>query len=57
MSRPGIPGTRVCAVGAENSRKDPLEQLANSYSEHLHMSPPQFQKTGFSEAQSDYKYL
>ncbi len=28
-------------VGGEHSRKEPFEQLVNSYSEHLHMSPRQ----------------
>jgi hypothetical protein len=38
MSRPGIePGPP-----REHSRKEPLEQLNNSYSEHLHMSPRQY---------------
>ncbi len=37
MSRPGIePGPP-----REHSRKEPMEQLNNSYSEHLHMSPRQ----------------
>jgi hypothetical protein len=36
MSWPGIePGPFM--VGGENSRIEPLEQLLNSYSEHLHM--------------------
>jgi hypothetical protein len=30
-------------VGGEQSRKEPFEQLVNSYSEHLQMSPRQFQ--------------
>jgi hypothetical protein len=29
-------------VGGEHSRKEPFEQLVNSYSEHLHMSPRQY---------------
>ncbi len=37
MSRPGIePGA---SVGGEHSRKEPFEQLVNSYLEHLHMRP------------------
>jgi hypothetical protein len=34
MSQPGIEPV----VGGEHSRKEPFEQLVNSYSEHLHMS-------------------
>ncbi len=30
--------TRASTVGGEHSRKEPFEQLVNSYSEHLHMS-------------------
>jgi hypothetical protein len=53
MSRPGIPGTRVPAFGGEHSRKEPFEQLVNSYAEHLHMSPPQYQRKGFREAREN----
>jgi hypothetical protein len=31
--------TRASTVGGKHSRKEPLEQPINSYSEHLHMSP------------------
>jgi hypothetical protein len=30
--------TWVSMVGGEHSRKEPFEQLVNSYLEHLHMS-------------------
>ncbi len=34
-----VPGlARVSAVGGEHSRKEPLEQLVNSYLEHLDMN-------------------
>jgi hypothetical protein len=43
---PGLtyPWNRTWAsrVGGEHSRKEPVEQLVNSYSEHLHMSPRQY---------------
>jgi hypothetical protein len=32
--------TRASAVGGEHSSKELFEQRVNSYSEHLHMSPP-----------------
>jgi hypothetical protein len=38
MSRPRIEPGRASTVGGEHSRKEPFEQLVNSYSEYLHMS-------------------
>jgi hypothetical protein len=35
---PGRERTQASAVGGEHSKKEPFEQLVNSYSEHLHMS-------------------
>jgi hypothetical protein len=37
MSWPGN-RTQASVVGGEHSRKEPLEQLFNSYLEHIHMS-------------------
>ncbi len=39
MSRPGIELGPLRSVGGAHPRKKPFEQLVNSYSEHLHMSP------------------
>jgi hypothetical protein len=39
MSRLGIePGPPWCRGGEHSTRKEPLEQLDNSYPEHSHMS-------------------
>jgi hypothetical protein len=40
LEDPGLtcPGWQLTSVGVEHSRKEPFEQLVNSYSEHLHMS-------------------
>jgi hypothetical protein len=43
MSQPGNQ-TRASTVRGEHSRKEPLEQLINSYSEHLIMSARQVEK-------------
>jgi hypothetical protein len=37
MSRPGIK-PMDSTVGGKHSRKEPFEQLVNSYSEHLHIT-------------------
>ncbi len=45
MNRLDYPKLETCSgresnpVGGEHSRKEPLEQLVNSYSEYLHISP------------------
>jgi hypothetical protein len=36
MSRPGGIEPRASTVGGEHFRKEPIEQLVNSFTEHLH---------------------
>jgi hypothetical protein len=55
LTCPGRESNPASMVGGEHSRKEPLEELVKSYSEHLHISPRQSNSTTVLDPPSNFE--